>query len=198
MDKKEFYEESQMTYAQLVGFLKSKYGKAKCDYFADKGCTRKGDNISRTAEGLFCHHVDEDKAIMLGNPDYAKMNPFKYQKADRLVYCNLLEHLLLHVKITEEPLSKKANKFELLGIGGAVILCKQISDYYETREPAYKWMAPACEVIDENYDEYISIVRHLAEVIKVKPAYKQYSEIDGVWQRVIGTQLEELDKILKK
>lgn len=53
----------------------------------------------------FTKYYDRDAFVAVGNP-------FDYQKANGLVYCNLLEHLLLHVKIAENP-NAQANENEL-------------------------------------------------------------------------------------
>ena len=128
---------------------------------------------SRTAEGLFCHHIDEDKAIMLSNDEYATRNPFEYQKKNRLVYCNLLEHLLLHVKIAEEPRNPDANENELPGIGGAInYLCKQLNDIYAGKEHAEEWRKTVVAKVQDNFDDYIRILRHLWSVIEQNPLYK--------------------------
>ena len=103
-DEISIYEKMlKSSYTDIVKYLLKKYGAAKHNYFKDTNCTEKNPLVSRTSEGLYCHHIDEDKAIMLSNDKYAAANPFEYQKANRLVYCNLLEHLLLHVKIAENP-----------------------------------------------------------------------------------------------
>lgn len=100
MDGTSYYESMLKTnYQDIVSALLKKYGSAKHNYFKDTACKIKNPLVTRTNEGLFCHHIDEDKAIMLCNDKFAVNNPFEYQKADRLVYCNLLEHLLLHVKL---------------------------------------------------------------------------------------------------
>lgn len=131
MDRNEILNEMKMTYKELVAYLLNKYGSAKYDYFRTESCKSKNPKNSRGKEGLDCHHIDEDKAILLANPRHALKNPFAYQKADRLVYCNHLEHFLLHVKIVEEPRNSQANERELPGIGGAVnFLCPQLNDIY--------------------------------------------------------------------
>ena len=84
------------SYDELVQFLINRYEPAKCDYFTNEYCTIEG-KISRTPEGLYCHHIDEDKVIKLSDKRIAPKSPFIYQKANRLVYCNILEHLLLHI-----------------------------------------------------------------------------------------------------
>ena len=109
----EIQKELEMKYSELVEYLLKKYGPAKYDYFCTESCKSKNHKVSRTNEGLYCHHIDEDKAIMLSNDSYAIKNPYEYQKAERLVYCNVLEHLILHIKIVEEPRNKDANELEI-------------------------------------------------------------------------------------
>ena len=162
-----------MSYDEIVKLFLKKYGAAKHDYFTDRECTIKNKLVSRTAEGLFCHHIDEDKAIMLSNDEYAARNPFEYQKKNRLVYCNLLEHLLLHVKIAEEPRNPDANENELPGIGGAInYLCKQLNDIYAGKEPAEEWRKTVASKVLDHFDDYIRILRHLWSVIEQNPLYK--------------------------
>ncbi len=162
-----------MPYDDIVKLLLKKYGVAKHDYFTDRECTIKNKLVSRTAEGLFCHHIDEDKAIMLSNDEYAARNPFEYQKKNRLVYCNLLEHLLLHVKIAEEPRNPDANENELPGIGGAInYLCKQLNDIYAGKEPTEEWRKTVASKVQDSFDDYIRILRHLWSVIEQNPLYK--------------------------
>lgn len=162
-----------MSYADIVKYLLKKYGAAKHNYFKDTNCTIKNPLVSRTAEGLYCHHIDEDKAIMLSNDQFAAANPFEYQKADRLVYCNLLEHLLLHVKIAEEPRSPEANEHELPGIGGAVnFICKELNGIYAGNDPADEWRKKIAAAVKGSFDDYIAILKHLWQVVEQNPLYK--------------------------
>jgi len=161
-----------MPYEDIVKYLTKKYGAAKHNYFKDTNCSVKNPSVSRTNEGLYCHHIDEDKAIMLSNDKYAAANPFEYQKANRLVYCNLLEHLLLHVKIAENP-SKDANEGELPGIGGAInFICKELNDIYAGKEFADEWRKKVSEKVKDNFDDYIAILRYLWNVVEKNPLYK--------------------------
>lgn len=161
------------SYADNVKYLLKKYGAAKHDYFKDTDCKQKNPLVSRTAEGLYCHHIDEDKAIMLSNDKFAAVNPFDYQKKNRLVYCNLLEHLLLHVKIAEEPRDENANENELPGIGGAVnFICKDLNDIYAGKEFADEWRKKVADAVKDNFDDYIAILKHLWAVVESNPLYK--------------------------
>lgn len=120
-----------LSYQEYVAKLLAKYGPAEYDYFNQStyddfkhGLTKtpgKNNNVSRTAEGLYCHHIDEDKQILISRNE-AILHfdiPYQYQLANRLVYCNLIEHALLHIKIAVEQQENHAGN-QTLGIGGYV------------------------------------------------------------------------------
>ena len=173
MDGTSYYESMlKMSYQDIVSALLKKYGAAKQSYFKDTDCKVKNPKVSRTSEGLYCHHIDEDKAIMLSNDKFAAMNPYEYQKANRLVYCNLLEHLLLHVKIAENP-SPDANENELPGIGGAInFICKDLNDIYSGKEFADDWRKNVADKVKDSFDDYVAILRYLWNVVEKNPLYK--------------------------
>ncbi|OYR89616.1 hypothetical protein CBF59_10370 [Lactobacillus taiwanensis] len=81
-------------------------------------------NRSKYSEGLVLHHVYE---IKFKNLSYLKSirnhTDFMYQQKENLVYCNLLEHLILHGLIAKETKNK-------LGIGGYKSIPAQIEDLY--------------------------------------------------------------------
>lgn len=89
-----------MSYEEYVRHLLKKYGGAKHDYFYSPECRSRGDIVS-TREGLECHHIDEDKYPTLSDKRVALQYSFDLQKADRLVYADLIEHLIIHIKIDE-------------------------------------------------------------------------------------------------
>jgi len=122
-----------LNYDQAINHLMSKYGDATEDYFSEKSYQRFKDGeiksltkkkISRTAEGLYCHHIDEDKQIMISNPNAIKKYdiPFAYQRKDRLCYCDLIEHGILHAIIAVEQYKKfnTNDSNQLFGIGGYI------------------------------------------------------------------------------
>jgi len=71
-----------LEYEQACKFLQNKYGLPSKNYFSTEECKSKVPKNGRGYDGLFLHHIDEDKAIMLSNSEYAKRNPFEYQKKD--------------------------------------------------------------------------------------------------------------------
>ena len=173
MNSQEILMERKMTYAQLVEYLQNKYGTAQFSYYCTPTCKSKNRKVSRTSEGLLCHHIDEDKAILLSNSEYAIQNPFDYQLPDRLVYCNYLEHLLLHVAIMREPRHPKANEDEVPGIGGALkFICPEINDYFNGYEYKEPWRITALGLIEDNFEDYLDILDELFNLLERDPRYK--------------------------
>jgi len=167
-----------LSYGELVGYLLKKYGPAEEDYFLDS-FTSKNKRVSRTQEGLQCHHIDEDKAVMLSDEEYARRNPFDYQRADRLVYGDLLEHLLLHVKIAEEPRHPLANEGELPGIGGAVYMIgREINQFFDGEIPEQEWKRNVTDRIADRFEDFIAIQRHLWRIVQSDPRYASVSKAD--------------------
>ncbi|MFB4471841.1 hypothetical protein ACDI16_02585 [Oceanobacillus caeni] len=101
------------TYDEAIGYLLQKYGSVRDDFFREKSYQRfmNGEIKSinpvknlRTVEGLYRHHIDEIKMLKISDKMFVKKYkiPFEYQKKDRLVYCDLIEHTILHALITKE------------------------------------------------------------------------------------------------
>lgn len=174
MKREEIWSELNMSYDELVTHLLNKYGPAKYDYFRTESCRSRNPKVSRSDEGLTCHHIDEDKAIMLNDPQYAVFNPFEYQKADRLVYCNVLEHLLLHMKIVLEPKHPDANWFERQGMGGFFNICNGINTYYGGYEYKREYEKKKYEIIADNFKHYLAILVYFK--LMIATYYPQYKD----------------------
>lgn len=107
----------ELSYLDAVNILLKKYGGSIEDYFKEQSYNRflngetksisKG-KISRTNEGLYFHHIDENRYLNLSNLGFIKVQkpPFSVQQKDRLVYCDLIEHIILHTLITKETKKK--------------------------------------------------------------------------------------------
>ena len=152
MTEKEIYNEMKMSYADLCAYLIKKYGGAISDYFCTPECKSKSKKVSRTHEGLQCHHMDEDKGFCLSNSSCAKSQPFEWQKKERLVYCNMLEHLMLHMK---------------LGVltSGVYFLCQVINDMFMNNGMTVLWRKRCFEEIRDNYNEYIVLLKTITSYI---------------------------------
>lgn len=141
----EFLEIYNLSYDEAVIYLLNKYGCAKEDYFTESSYTRllnteiknptKG-KITRTDEGLYCHHIDENRHENISNPTFIEENqiPFEMQKKERLVYCNLVEHAILHAHIANETKWKFGKK------GLDFFLIDNIIEWYLVKEvPKLGW-----------------------------------------------------------
>ncbi|WP_050780369.1 hypothetical protein [Mycoplasmopsis pulmonis] len=146
-----------LDYETIVEYLKKKYGIISESYFLNKNCKTRNTRITRTSEGLFIHHIDEDKEQLLSRPRIAINYPWEYQQGDRLVYCNLLEHWLLHIKITISP------KGFGVGWGGFLLILSNIMDCLVDYKFSQKWRIPIGESIlkKDNGKETIAIIKML-------------------------------------
>lgn len=124
----------RMSYDEYVESLLEKYGSVSHDYYINEGCLTRSGN-SRTFDGLVIHHIDEDKEAGLSTM-WKYRNPFsmpeEYQKADRLVYCNLVEHLLLHMKILEKELTRivpERRVDKVVSVKGFALIAKILMTY---------------------------------------------------------------------
>lgn len=172
MNMEEYKKVENFDYQQYCDYLKTKYGKAPESYFSETWV--KNRKVSRTKEGLICHHIDEDKAIRLSDEDYAKRNPREYQDAEHLCYCDYLEHLYLHTLICEHP-SKDHNTSEVVGIGGVTkYLIPELNDFYSGYYPANSnWKKICYEFIKDDKDVYLELVKRFKHNCKNYPLYKE-------------------------
>lgn len=154
-------------YKQLCQYLNNKYGAVTGPYFINENCKTINQKIKRTTEGLFIHHVCENKAIMLSHPEYAIQFPFEWQEGKNLVYCNYLEHMLLHMAIVKEYLKTQALTTKMaVGIGGLFnFIIPEIIDYINGYEYSRDYMKKALSVIDGNELLFIDLLEELKESI---------------------------------
>lgn len=102
-----------LSYDEAVNRLLEKYGPSKDDYYRERSYERflnkeiksiSRGKYTRILEGLYCHHIAEDKYSNLSNSAYifTYKYPFSLQKKEQLVYCDVFEHLILHALIAKE------------------------------------------------------------------------------------------------
>ena len=156
MEKKELKKIMKMDYLQYCNYLQDKYGIPKYDYMTKS--FNKNPKNSRTSEGLVIHHMDEDKMIMLSTKEFAEMCPFEWQTKERLVYCDYLEHLLLHVLICEYPSPERDPSVDV-GIGGVVnFIVPELNDVYSGFVTKQAWRKNCYDKIINDKEIYLDIV----------------------------------------
>ena len=197
MNREELLKEMTMNYETLIEYLKVKYGKAKYDYFCNETCKTKNKKVTRTKEGLFCHHIDEDKGCNLADSDFAKEQPFEYQKAERLVYCNYLEHLLLHILIGKNKYWKqhesfnKTREFGCFLVPGVIYICSSINSLFDSNGTSLKWQSRCFEEIKNNFDDYIYVLQSFVDYLRNNYEGDKESKAICVGQRIVNCHLGE-------
>lgn len=110
-----------MSYQELCSYLTNKYGIVDGNYFCNETYRSVNPKIKRGKEGLYIHHIKENEGIMLSNPNYAIHQPWEWQCGENLVYCNIFEHLLLHMKIVDALDLKYVLENAIVpGLGGVI------------------------------------------------------------------------------
>ncbi len=144
------------SYDKLVNYLLNKYGPVPYDYF-DENYNSNGIFNTRTDEGLEIHHIDENQYLFLSSPEKCKERnvPFECQKANRLVYCDKIEHLLLHIRIAEDYHQNELFRYYQYGVK---TLISKINDYYEYETLPEDWTANMIINIQDEFEDYICLL----------------------------------------
>ena len=100
----EFDEMIKMQYYELCKYLQKKYGLPKYAYFKFREKGYNHVDLRNIKDGLIIHHVYEYGCNDLS--DKHKLYNKKEQEPKALVYCNYLEHILLHSKIPTKNVPK--------------------------------------------------------------------------------------------
>lgn len=157
MNIQEYEKVKKYTYLEYCDYLQRKYGIGLANYMSENW--KKSNKVTRTKEGLYVHHKYEDHAIMLGDPEYAKNNPYEWQMKENLVYCDLLEHLFLHQLICEYPAENK-NEYEQVGIGGVVnFIVPELNDVYSGWRSKQAWQQKCHNAIIKDKEVYLQLLK---------------------------------------
>lgn len=166
----------KMTYKEAVEKLKARV-ECKYDYFNRQSFENlaKNDfkskynnyrkpnhnkNRSKYSEGLFLHHVYENKVSNLSYLSTLRKYPiFMYQEKENLVYCNLVEHLILHALIAKETNNQ-------LGLKGYNSILEQVKDLYsKARNDELNnkeiVLLEAIGLDDQNYESILALIKTL-------------------------------------
>ncbi len=187
MDKNEYEKVSGLTYREYCAYLRDKYGLSPCPYMSK--LWYRNSKCSRTKDGLICHHVFEDHAIMLSTPVYAQQNPYTWQLPENLVYCDYLEHLLLHIMICENPPADK-NPFEAVGVGGVLnFIVPELNDYYSGFRSNQPRRQRCYDQVKDDIETYFLLLKRFKRTCNELPQfekkclYTSFNEDFGYWSR---------------
>ncbi len=165
----EYQSVKNMTYLQYCDYLQSKYGIGLSDYMSPS--FKKLSSVTRTGEGLIAHHKAEDKAPLLSQPEIAARFPFEWQKKENIVYCDLLEHLLLHVKICMYPSPDKIDGMEV-GIGGVInFLVPELNDLYSGYQAKQAWQKNCYDLVADDEEVYLAILKDFIDYKRNDPEF---------------------------
>ncbi|MFD1450820.1 hypothetical protein [Oceanobacillus sojae] len=179
------------TYNEVIKYLLQKYGSVQDDFFREKSYQRfmnseiKSINPVknlRTVEGLYRHHIDEIKTLKISDPQFVKKNniSFESQKKERLVYCDLIEHAILHTLIAKETSLK-------FGFPGLVShLLPMMFDWYISEVvPELKWQKHYYNKSYLTPHDAFEILKELHLLIDEIPVNDE--KIDALTKMNIGT-----------
>lgn len=200
MDIQEYNSVKDFTYLEYCDYLQDKYGIGLSDYVTKSW--NKNRKATRTSEGLVIHHKYEDHAILLSNKEMAMRHPFEWQLAKNLVYCDYLEHLLLHILICEYP-SEERDPCEIVGIGGiTVFIVPELNDLYSGWEPKEQWKKNCLDKVKDDRDVYLTLLKRFKTNCKDYPFYTNeclltsFNEKYGLWSKKQNKSLFDVIKAL--
>lgn len=183
--EEEFLKQCDMSYTELIAYCNEKYGIVPGNYFSTPECKGHNHKIARGKEGLYIHHIKEDTLIMLSASAFAKDAPWEYQLGENLVYCNIFEHLLLHMRITES----KTN----CGIGGVInfILPELIEEYTvkETKDGISK------KIFDKVMSKWLKTQRINNDLFSI---YFDDCEYFSIFTKYFGSSINKTEKIKRR
>lgn len=157
MNLEEYEKIKDYDYDEYCNYLHQKYGIPQGAYFLTPTCKSKNQKITRGNEGLFLHHIMECKTDLLCDKEKATRFPFEWQEGKNLVYCDLLEHLLLHIMIYEETFATNCRQ---TGIGGVINwIVPELNDVYSGFISEQQWRKIAHNKIKNELDLYLELVK---------------------------------------
>ncbi len=191
MDLLEYKKISNLNYDEYCEYLKTKYGVVNGNYYSPK--FTKNNRITRTSDGLIIHHTKEDSCVMLSTKEIAMLNPIEWQHSENLVYCDYLEHLLLHILITEEsPIDSG------LGIGGVYnFIAPELNDVYSGFLTKQQWRDNLHKKIINDKDTYFELISRYKKSCSHKKLYdydklcSSYNEKYGLWSDINNLEIYE-------
>ena len=196
----EFEKVKEMTYVQYCDYLQEKYGIGRADYMTR--AFNKNQKVSRTSEGLIAHHKAEDKMILLSTKAIAEKCPYEWQQKENIVYCDYLEHLLLHVLICKYPSQDKVPLADV-GIGGVInFIVPELNDLYAGWVSNQSWRLNCHNKVIEDKEVYLKILKMFIAYLKEEREFDKrilhtsYNEQFGKWSKEKNAKIfAEIDQL---
>lgn len=173
-------------YKTAINKLLEKYGEVTDDYFIedsyDNFLLGKTDSIergkySRTKDGLYCHHIKENEFMNIAQPESILRGqyPFYLQQKDKLVYCNLIEHTILHALIAKET----NHNFGVFGL--MMFLVPQIKLWYvdDNSYPMESWKKNCYKAAYLTKDQANEITRMILQLASAGSSQSNQSVRSG-------------------
>lgn len=202
MNMSEYQQVKGFTYLEYCDYLQAKYGIGRADYMTKS--YNPNPKCKRTKDGLVAHHKKEDTMVMLATKEVAQLCPFEWQSKENIVYCDYLEHLLLHVLICKYPANNKPD-FVCAGIGGVVnFITPELNDLYSGWTTNQAWRKNCHNRVLEDKDVYLAILKQFIDVEKSNPNFeinmlcRSYNQQYGLWDdeknEDLYAKIKELNK----
>ena len=190
-------DEINMTYNEYVDYLIVKYGTATCDFYYNYHCETENRSIHRlSTDGLFLHHIAEECMVdfnTLTSKEYAKSRPFELQKAQNFIYCDYLEHLLLHMKIAKEDWMSGTHSYGV-DVNGARLIWRELNWYFALGR-SYLPKRKAIELVKDRYNDYILIMQYFhsfvtsCEMREFCPEDDLAEDVNGLFSQQLFTDI---------
>ena len=185
MNMKEYLQVKDYTYLEYCDYLQKKYGVG-LSYYMTKSWN-KNPKVTRTKDGLLAHHKMEDKMIMLSTKEFAMMCPYEWQEKGNIVYCDYLEHLLLHILICKYPSPDKMPGVDV-GVGGVIdFLVPELNDLYSGWKTGQTWRKTCHNKVVNDKDVYMALLKQFIENEKkdfgfsIEALFSSFNERYGIW-----------------
>lgn len=159
-----------LTYYKLIKNLHEKYGKTDVNYFMDAQFKSVNKNVQRLKEGLIVHHIYEYAYPNLNIKTYAKNYPYHLQEGRKLVYANILEYLLLQIKILEKG-TKKIRNLTITELTRICFAVRVINDYFMGYQFKKRYFSKMFGNFEISYSDYIDVLTHFIKRLDDKEVY---------------------------
>lgn len=157
MNTVEYEKVKNLDYTDYCKYLQEKYGIGLGYYFTKSW--NKNVKVTRTSEGLFVHHIFENIAPRLSKKEEAMYCPYEFQAPEVLVYCDFLEHLLLHILICEDP-DTYSEEDPYIGVRGIIsFIIPELNDVYSGWKAKQEWRKRTHEKIINDKDVYLKLLK---------------------------------------